>query len=204
MTILTALALSAALQQQAPLPARQQPRPNAARPSATVIQPSAPSQPQTPFDSTVGAISDIGTKVAEVRSNYELYRRAAFNDPNGALVERATLYRASCRALAAATTQGEHRICRACLPRTAQPAIDRYRANLPALHAIADQCATRIDRLRARGNENAVAAAMRADARAEADRLVVGFRPYEARVVDVRRVMGWDQRPIVPTPRRGS
>jgi len=195
---LTAFLLAAAAQQPA-----QRPRPEPARQPSAVTPPGTTSQP-SPFDSTVAAISDIGTKVAEARSTYELYRRAAFNDPDGALLDRASLYRTKCRALAAAVLQGERRICRNCLPRTAQPAIDRYRANLPALKAMADQCVTRLDRLRARGNESAVAAAMRADVRAEGDRLVTGLRPYEARVADVRKVMGWDQQPNVPTPRRGS
>ena len=78
-------------------------------------------------------------KVAEVRSTYELYRRAAFNDPNGAVIERATLYRSNCRALAAAARQAEQRICRSCLPPNAQPAINQYRANLPALRSVAGE-----------------------------------------------------------------
>jgi hypothetical protein len=203
MIIFAACVLSVVLQQPAPRPA-QPPRPNAARPSSVVARPSSPSQPTTPYDSTVGALTDIGTKVAEVRSTYDLYRRAAFNDPNGALVERAALYRTNCRALSDATRQGERRICHSCLPRNVQAVVDRYRAHLPALRTVAEQCASRIDRLRARGNENVVAAAMRADVRAEGGRLVTGLRPYEERVTDVRRVMGWDQQPIVPTPRRGN
>lgn len=202
MMIFAVLVLGTVLQQQAPRPA-QQPRPTPAR-QPVVVQPSSPSQPTTPYDSTVGALSDIGTKVAEVRSTYELYRRAAFNDPNGALIERATLYRTNCRALAAAIQQGERRICRNCLPRNVQVSVDQYRAHLPALRAVAEQCATRVDRLRARGDENVVATAMRADVRAEGDRLALGLRTYETRVRDVRRVMGWDQQPNVPTPRRGS
>jgi len=199
---LTALVLAAAVQQSAP--ATQQPHPAPSRTPPAATQNSSPSHPLTPYDSTVGALTDVGTKVAEVRSAYELYRRAAFNDPNGALFERANQYRARCQALAAATRQAERRICRHCLPPNTQPAVDQYRAHLPALRTVAEQCATRIDRLKARGDENTVATAMRADARTENDRLAAGFRPYEARVADVRRVMGWDQQPVVPTPRRGN
>jgi len=202
MMMLTALVLGAALQQ--PAAPTQQPHTAPARTPSAAAPNSSPSHPQTPYDSTVGALIEVGTKVAEVRSSYELYRRAAFNDPNGALFERANQYRARCRALAAATSQAQHRICRHCLPPNTQPAIDQYRANLPALRTVAEQCATRIDRLKARGDENTVAAAMRADARTENERLAAGFRPYEARVADVRRVMGWDQQPAVPTPRRGN
>jgi hypothetical protein len=202
MMMLPVLVLGMALQQPAPHPAPQHQSPPA-RPAADA-QGSSPSHPLTPYDSTVGALSDVGTKVAEVRSTYELYRRAAFNDPNGALLERAALYRTNCRTLAAATRQAEQRICRHCLPHSVQPTVDQYRAHMPALRTVAEQCVTRIDRLKARGDEAAVAAAMRADARAEGDRLAVGLRPYEARVADVRKVMGWDQQPATPTPRRSN
>jgi hypothetical protein len=202
MIVIAALVLVSALQQPAPRPA--QPPPTPPRQPSVVAQPSSANQPMSPFDSTVAALSDIGTKVAEVRSTYELYRRAAFNEPNGALVERSALYRTNCRALSTATRQGERRICRSCLPHDVQTTIDQYRAHLPALRTVAEQCVTRIERLRARGGENVVAAAMRADVRAEGDRLANGLRPYEARVADVRRAMGWDQQPNAPTPRRSN
>lgn len=202
MMILAALAFGVALQQPA-----QQPRPATVRPQVTVQtqqQASSPSHPLTPFDSTVGALSDVGTKVAEVRSTYELYRRAAFNEPDGALIERANLYRSNLRTLMAAIVEAQHRICRSCLPRSVQPAVDQYRANLPALSRTAEQSAARIAQLKSRGSTASVATAMRADVRAEGERLMMGTRTYEARVADVRRVMGWDQTPPVPTPRRGS
>jgi len=203
MIIFTAFVLSVAVQQPAPRPA-QQPQPAPPRPPSAVMQPSSSAQSKSPYDSTVAVLSDIGTKVAEVRATYELYRRAAFNDPNGALVARARLYQTNCRALSAAIEKGERHICRSCLPHDPQTTIDQYRAHLPALRTVARQCATRIDRLLARGDESVVASAMRADARTEGDRLVAGLRPYEAQVTNVRRAMGWDQQPNVPTPRRSN
>jgi len=212
MMIIAMMALSAAFQ-QTPRPAQQQPARPAQRPAQAApstrqtpanIQPTHTNQPVTPYDTTVAALSDIGTKVAEMRSTYELYRRAVYNEPNGAIVDRAGLYRTSCQALSAATVQGERRICRNCLPRNVQPAIDQYRVYLPQLKRLADACAARVVQLKARGGEGVVAAALKADVRPEGDRMANGLRLYEVRLREVRRVMGWDQQPVMPTPRRGS
>lgn len=198
MTILLASALAAVLQQGA-APARPQQQ-QVPRPSMALTQSTGP---QTPFDSSVAALTDVGTKVAEMRSAYELYRRAVFNQPDGAILERGDLYKNSCSALATSVQRAQRHLCRTCMATNVRPAIEQYRANLPSLARVANQCAARMARLRGRGNA-AAAEAMRADIRPEGERLVNGLRPYEARLADVRRVMGWEQREVLPTPRRGN
>ena len=160
-------------------------------------------QPNTAFDSSVAAISDIGIKVAETRSVYDLYRRAAFNEPDGALMDRATMYGASCRALSNALRDGHHAICLHCLPARIQPVVDQYRTYLPTLERFSVACASRIDQLKERGTTTAQTKALRDDVIPAGNRMVTALRGYEVRLQGVRQAMGWVA-PNVPTPRRGG
>jgi hypothetical protein len=199
MMIVFASALVAVLQQGAAPARSQQQQPQ--RPSS-VLRPSS-GAPRTAFDSSVAALVDVGTKVAEVRSAYELYRRAVFNQPDGAILVRGDLYQNSCRALAVSVQKAQREICRTCMAPNIRPTIEQYRANLPSLTRMANACSARMARLRERGTA-AAADGMRADIRLEGERLLNGLRPYEARLAEVRRVMGWAQQEVLPTPRRGN
>jgi len=157
--------------------------------------------PKTAFDTTVAAISTIGTKVAEVRGAYELYRRAAFNEPDGAVLQRGRQYQESCLALAAAVREAEARVRPATVGVAVRPSVQRYRGYLPSLARVADRCAGRIRQMRARRTDVAAAKALRDGARGEGRQLAIDLRTYELRLRDVRHAMGWDQRGLVPTAR---
>lgn len=193
MTILSLLVLGAALQQSP------QPRP---------AQGPQPATQQTPalsgLDSSVRAVTDVGTRVAEVRSAYDQYRRAVFNEADGAIVERATVFRTRCTALAASARLAQRNIVVTRVAPQLRTPLLRYREYLPTLAQVGDQCAARTLRLRGRGSEAAAATAMRADIRNEGNRVVAGLMPYEARLQDVRVAMGWTGGTQTPTPRRGS
>jgi hypothetical protein len=186
--------------------ALQQPRSAPAAPPApgqSVASQPVPPAPVTPEDSTVAAILDIARKVGEVRSVYDLYRRASFNESNSVVLERGTRYGASCRALDSAAQQGRRSICRGCLPRHIQPAVDQYRAYLPTLQRLAASCANRMRQLTAPGDAGLQGAALRRDVGAAGARLVDGLSVYEARLHLVRVALGWAP-PDPPGPRRGT
>lgn len=148
--------------------------------------------PRTAYDSTVYAITALGTRVAEVRSGIELLRRAAFNEPDGSVLERADLMRTRCREMAAAAERGQQFICRGCQAPNVQGVLDAYRSQLPAVARLARSCAARLEQLRG-GEPAAAAAALRGEARPLSARLAEGLRPYEQRLEAVRRAFGWTQ-----------
>lgn len=183
--MITGLLMAALLQQ----PQQPQPRPV---PSAAQVQQSVTPIPHSAFDSTVAAVSDVGTKVAELRTSYDLYRRAVFNEPDGAVVQRATAYGTKCRALATAALQAQRHITPGSVSADARPALVRYRENLPSLNRLGQSCGNRMQQLKTRGDERAVASALRNDVQAQGNQLAQGLTSYEARLHDVRVVMGWE------------
>jgi hypothetical protein len=193
------LLLVAAPQQPAPRQA-----PTAAPTSPARPQQAAPARPAPPTapESTVAAITDIGTRVAEAKNAYDVFRRSAFNDPNGKVLERAEVFRTSCRQMAEAADRGQRMLCRACFPAAVQASVDRYREVLPSLGRTGRQCASRVQQLRAGVTPDTAALRLRRDVRPMGERLVTGVRPYEARLEEVRRQFGWAQPVMVPTPRR--
>ncbi len=172
------------------------PSPSSSRPGQSVVPPRP--APQTPYDSTVEGIIDLGTKVAELKSALELYRRAAFNEPTGTVLERAEVFGNSCRTLVTSVTRTQGLLCRSCLPRTAQDAINAYRAYLPTLSRLGQQCSARLRQLRSGASSDTAAARLRAETRPMSDRITEGLRPYEARLLAVRREFGWEQ-PVIPS-----
>lgn len=181
-----------------PAPAAQAP---SNRPHTAGIQP-AP-VPRTPFESTVATVSDIGIKVSEMRSVYDVYRTAAFNQTDGALAERASQFGASCRTLVAAIQQQSHVLCRSCVAVRIQSILDAYRASLPGVQRTAQQCATRMQSVNPRAPTPAQVTALRGDVRTIGAQLMTGLREYEMRLHNLRVAMGWDTPPM-PTPRRGT
>jgi len=143
---------------------------------------------RTPYDTTRQSIIELGTRVADVRSLLELYRRAAFNDPDGAVLESAGRLSRGCRMLADSVDVARRKICRHCLSPSAQSAVEDYRAYLPTLAGVARQCSTRLHQL-ATGDSSA--ARLRREALPVSNRLVTGVRPYEARLQQVRIAFGW-------------
>lgn len=170
---------------------QQQPQPRPVPTQAQVHQAVTPI-PHNAFDSTVDAVSDIGTKVAEVRSSYELYRRAVYNEPDGAVLQRATGYEAKCRALATAALQAHAHITPHSVGAEIRPAIVRYREYLPSLSRVGTTCANRMQQLKTRGNEGVVATALRNDVQTQGNQLVQGLAPYEERLHELRVAMGWE------------
>jgi hypothetical protein len=189
--------LAVLVQQQQP---GRRPTP-ASQPAQRVdIRTANPDHPATPYDSTVAAIREVGAKVADVKSYLELYRRAAFNDPSGVVLQNADLFRNSCRALAEETDSGRHVLCRHCLSADAQRAVERYRAYLSSLAQLGRQCAARMVQVRGGSNGAAAVERLRREARPMSARIVAGLTPYEARLREVRIAFGWES-PTV-TPRR--
>ena len=181
--MIIALYLAAAVAAQQPRPAR---APHAAAPA------------QGNFDSTVAAIADLGVKVGELRSVYDQYRRAAFNEQDGEVLERAAMFGRACATLADAARSAERTMCRSCSAARVQPAFNSYRANLPAMQRYAQGCAERVTRLGADGSSQDKARAYRNDAAAAGTRMIQALRVYEERLHAVRVVMGWDQAPPRP------
>jgi hypothetical protein len=201
-TILLALA---ALQQppQQPAPARR------ASPAVTAPQaesPAAGMQPKTlrtAFDSTVAAVSDIGVKVSEVRSGYDVFRMSVFNQSDGAVAERAQQLGGACRAVIAAIQTGARTMCRSCVAgQNHQAALDQWRATLPGVQRTAQQCATRMPGATARPTAAQIAS-LRKDVRTIGSQLIAGLTQYEQRLNTLRVAMGWATPPM-PTPRRGN
>lgn len=189
--LVTALALPQ--QRPAPAPAASAPRAGAqADPLASA---------GTAYDSTVAAITDVGTKVASVKATSDLLRRSSFNDSPGTVLERARMLRRSCEDLAAATQRAGRVICRSCTARDVQPVVERYRMVLPTLTRLGRQCATRVQRWTTGGSASDQAQRVRSDVRALSRDIVAGFTPYEQRLQEVREVFGWAARSGSPTPR---
>ena len=184
--------------QPARAPQQQQPQQN----GPTVIQPGAPKAPETPFDTTIAAISRIGIKVGELRSVYELYRRASFNGPDGQVLQRATMFGAACRALETELKDAQHTMCRACMARGVQAPVNQYHDYLPALARYAGSCAARVAQLTSRGTATSQAKAARDDVIPAGNRMVAALRTYEIRLQAVRVTMGWTT--PAPSPRRGD
>lgn len=182
----TILLLLAALQQQ----------PVAQQPTGAQHQAS-----RGAFDSSVSVLQDVGARVADLRSAYELYRRAVFNEPDGALVQRAAMYQTSCHALMESARSGYRKIAPSRLTALIRTQMSQYKDYLPSVARFAQRCDERMRQLAARGDERVAGAALRADVRAQGEQMVNGLRPYEARLHEVRVVMGWETRPVVPVPR---
>lgn len=177
-------------------------QPGVAPPPPGSVAPGPP--PRTAFDSTVRLITDLGTRVAEVRSAVDLLRRAAYNEPDGTVRERVGLTEAKCRALAAAAEEARLRMCRTCTSATVRPPLERYRAQLPRVAALGRRCALRMGQLRATRSPGAAAEARR-EGRAYARTIAAGLRAYEDRVAEIRQAFGWAPPPTrtAPTRRRG-
>jgi hypothetical protein len=151
----------------------------------------AASQTDTPArDTALAVVSEVAEKVAALRSGYELYRRAAFNDSDQEAAAAAAAYGTSCRDLAAAARQGRRRLCRSCMEHSLQAAIDQYHGYLPSLEQFARGCATRIGALKP--PPNATKARFTAIRRAvvpENPRMVKALQGYEQRVAAVRSAL---------------
>ena len=186
--MLALLAAFAALQQ----PAR--------RPSTPAAGPAAqaPAPRNAAFDSTSQMIIEVGKAVADVKSEVDRFRNAAYNDPGGTLLEYAAAVKTRCQALAAVARQGARVICRHCVGGGVQPAMEQYRAFLPTVSQLGARCAADVQRLRGRGDA-AGADALRRGARSLSDNVVNGMRAYEAHIGPL--VAALSGRPMTPAPR---
>jgi hypothetical protein len=193
-TIFALLLVAAALQQPerparrpAPPPVSRSPASPAPAPNASTAQAGDPPR-KTAFDTTAGAISDVGRAVADVRAELDRFQVTASNDPGGTLLEYAGVFQAKCRELATTAQRSSRVMCRRCVGGGAQPAIDQYRAYLPTLAQTASRCAATLQRLR-RGDDAAAAAALRRGRYDISQSLIAGLRAYEARLSRVLSVL---------------
>ena len=179
-------------------------QPAQARPSVptTVHVPAASAEPRTAYDSTVLGLRRIGQAVAEVKTAMDAFRRASI-EPDGVMLERAALLRAKCRALTTTAEQQGRRLCRTCVGREQRTSLDAYRAYLPSLQRVAQQCATTITRLGSGQGVAGAATRLRRESRNISNRIVEGLVPYEQRLTAVRVAFGWAPTPQNPV-RRGS
>jgi hypothetical protein len=197
------LLVAAAFQQQPQSPSQPANRPAAAaRPTPGAGLPGkAPAS--TPFDSTVAVISDIGIKVSGMRSGYDVFRLAVFNQSDGAVGERAQQLGAACRAVIASIVTGSKTMCRTCIAGANRQAIlAQYRATLPEVQRTAQRCSTRMPAENAAPTAAQIAS-LRRDVRPIGSQLYQGLLHYENRLNSLRVAMGWTTPPM-PTPRRGS
>ena len=134
-------------------------------------------------------IVDIGAAIADVKSEFDRFRTAAYNDPSGTLLEYAATVRTKCQALAAAAQKGARVICRHCVGGGVQPAVDQYRAYLPVVSQLGSRCVAEVQRLRGRGDD-AGTAALRKGARNFSDSILNGVRGYEAHLAPLLAVLG--------------
>jgi len=166
------LALAAALFLQQPAPQRPAPAPaNRDAAQATSRQ----------------AITDVGLRVAEVRSTYDLYRRAVFNLPDAMVLQRGQELRRVCGDLASMARAAGGRICRTCFAAGAQRAVERYRAVLPSVSQVGVRCAGQVAQP-AGGRE--AARALRRSVDQVGRGLTNGLQTYEARVQGIREGFG--------------
>lgn len=188
------LALLVAFQQPARAAPSQQP--TASRPAT---QRAAARGPVENYDSTVATIVAVGSRVAEMKTDLDQYRRAVFNRTDANVVRQADQLRQSCQSLATTAERAAHTLCRSCINRQIRPTLDQYRAYLPRLGVVGRQCATRLRELSS-GSESQSAGGLRREVRRVGNRIVLGLRPYEVRLEAVRRAFGWAA-PATPTPR---
>lgn len=202
--MITVLLLAAAALQQQPQASRRPTPPTAAQAPAPTPGLQRTAAPKSAFDSTAGTVSDVGIKVSEMRSVYDQYRLAAFNQSDGAVSERASQFGASCRTVINAIQRGSSSLCRGCMAsRALQTALDQYRASLPAVQRMASQCVTRMQNVNPSAPSATQNAELRRDVRTVGTQMVEGLRVYETRLQALRVAMGWDIGPT-PTPRRGT
>src|SRR5712692_8363179 len=132
MTILVLLA-AAAVQQ----PSRTRPATVTRSPANLAPSPNDNSRPQAPklrnaYDTTLGAVEDIGRAVANVRAEMDRFRMTAANDAGGEVMESSAAFRSKCQDLTAASLKARRVMCRSCAARRLQSALNDYRAFLPA------------------------------------------------------------------------
>ena len=185
MTLLLAFSAAAMFQQQ-PVSS---PRPASA--SGQVIGRS--NAAVSNVDSTVSTVAEVGVKVGEMRSAYNVYRLAVFNQADGMVVQRAAQLGASCRTLITTVEQGARVLCRSCLgTRAMQAAMDQYRAVLPTVRTMAQRCADRMKDVHPERVTPAQTSALRRDVRTIGAQLTQGLRAYEDKLRVLRHAMGWD------------
>jgi carotenoid cleavage dioxygenase-like enzyme len=141
-------------------------------------------------EATRQGITDVGRGVAEARSTHELLRRAVFNSSDAQVIEKARQMQQRCRELGTIVQSATGRLCRSCYPAVAQRAIDAYRTGLPAVGRVGTRCV------------NQLTQDLRARLRIVGEALTGGLQPYEARLLDVRRVFGLVGPQAAPAPRR--
>jgi hypothetical protein len=186
--MLTVLALLVTLQRPAPrTPPASQAHPAPRQQPARV---SSPTNPLTPFDSTVAAIVMIGDRVGHVRSALGQLRRVAFNGPGDAVGQRADLMRQRCLDLETATREEGRWLCRSCLSPRAHAAVEAYRQRLGPLGALGRQCAESLRPL-ATSPQPLATDRVRRTVRDLSNRIVLAMRPYEADLQRVRAAFGW-------------
>ena len=154
--------------------------------------------PSAARDSTLTVVSVVADKVAELRSAYELLRRAAYNDGDSATVHAAGAYGNSCLALSETIQQQQHRICRSCMEHRLQRAVDLYRAYLPSLQAFGRKCASRVAALVPAHPTTASMRVLRHELDPLMQSMVQGLSNYELRVQGIRSAMGMPPRGALP------
>jgi hypothetical protein len=154
--------------------------------------------PRTSSDTTILQVVAIGRAVAEVRAEVDRFRMLAFNDDGGRLVESSAVFQTGCQEPAVAAQKAGHTMCRSCLNRSLQPAINQYRAFMPSLARLGSRCAATLGRLRV-SDPVAATGNLRRGARNISTFIVAGLRQYEARLTPVRQALT-----APPPPRRGG
>lgn len=152
--------------------------------------------PRTSSDTTLFQVVAIGRAVAEVKAELDRFRMLARNDDSGRLTESSDMFRTRCQELAVVAQKAGRTMCRTCLTRGLQPAINQYRAFMPSLARLGTRCAATLGRLRV-ADPVAAAGNLRRGARNMSTFMVAGLRRYEARLVPVRQA-------LMPPPRRGG
>ena len=162
-----------------------------------------PPRRQDASDSVALAIQRVGFAVAHVKTRMDLLRRAAGNDPDSSVLDRATELRAACEAMAGTAAAQSPLLCRHCLEQERQAPIDAYRAYLPSLERAGRHCATTIVQLRQSTGAGA-ARRLRHEAVPIGDQLVEAFVLYERHLYAVRVAFGWAPPASTAPARRGG
>ncbi len=147
----------------------------------------ASAERQAAFDTTGATVREIGDRVADVKSGLELFRRAAFNGPDGEVLSAAELFGARCRSLDSAATAAPRKICRTCAAPKVNAAFAGYRQAMPDVARTGARCASRLRQLSARSDG---AKELRRDVRNISAAIVAGLTRYEARVQTLREALG--------------
>lgn len=156
------------------------------------LAPGTPQASDSVQAATVQAITEVGRSVADMRSAHEFLRRAAFNQTEPMVVERAQQMQQRCRDLTTVARAAVARVCRRCFAAAAQRALNAYRGVLPSVGQVGTRCANQLGQmLRARDP----AAAVRRNVWSITRTIVQGLLPYEARVQEVRQAFN-----LVPPP----